>query len=197
MADVTIAGLTTELTTPNANDWIGIWDLAAGQYKKIKQSNLVGITVTGGGTIALGGFTLTVPATGTAALIASGSWSPAITVGGDSAGTQTVTGMYYTIGNLVFCWARIDLATKGAATGNMSIESLPVAATGTKQYLFNIAWGDLDDDLDSAVGLSDQTYRSAVQVLGITAAGQLINTRLTDTSLKNGSILIISGMYEK
>lgn len=67
MADKTIAALDTELVTPGANDWVGIWDLAAGQYKKIKRSNLVGVNVIGGGTIDTGGFTLTVPASMTAA----------------------------------------------------------------------------------------------------------------------------------
>jgi hypothetical protein len=71
MADVTIAGLSTELVTPGANDWIGIWDIAAGQYKKIKRSNLVGVNVIGGGSIDLGGFTLQVPASGVAALLGS------------------------------------------------------------------------------------------------------------------------------
>lgn len=59
----------TELTSPAANDEIGIWDVSAGEYKRIQQSNLVGATITGGGTLATGGYTLTVPATGTAALL--------------------------------------------------------------------------------------------------------------------------------
>jgi hypothetical protein len=67
MADKTIATLDTEITSPGANDLIGVWDIAAGQYKKCKRSNLVGAAVTGGGTIALGGFTLSVPATMVAA----------------------------------------------------------------------------------------------------------------------------------
>lgn len=68
MADKTINTLDTELTTVGANDLIGVWDVAAAQYKKAKRSNVVGATITGGGTIALGGYTLTIPATGTAAL---------------------------------------------------------------------------------------------------------------------------------
>lgn len=68
MTDKTINTLDTELTTVGANDLIGVWDVAAAQYKKAKRSNVVGATITGGGTIALGGYTLTVPATGTAAL---------------------------------------------------------------------------------------------------------------------------------
>lgn len=70
MAIETVSGL-TELTSPAANDEIGIWDVSAGEYKKIQQSNLVGATITGGGTLATGGYTLTVPATGTAALLAT------------------------------------------------------------------------------------------------------------------------------
>lgn len=67
MADKTINTLDTELVTVGANDLIGVWDVAAAQYKKAKRSNLVGATITGGGTIALGGYTLTVPASMTAA----------------------------------------------------------------------------------------------------------------------------------
>ncbi len=68
MAELTVDGL-GELTSPAANDEIGIWDVSAGQYLKIRRDTLVGGTITGGGTVATGGFTLTVPATGTAALL--------------------------------------------------------------------------------------------------------------------------------
>lgn len=71
MADVTIHGLVNELAAPTANDEVGIWNLITSRYEKIKRSNLVGANITGGGTIALGGFTLTVPVSGTAALLAA------------------------------------------------------------------------------------------------------------------------------
>lgn len=67
MTDKTITDLTA-LTAPVAADEIGIWDVSAAQYKKITRETLVGGTITGVGTLATGGFTLTVPATGTAAL---------------------------------------------------------------------------------------------------------------------------------
>jgi len=70
MAELTVDGL-GELTSPAANDEIGIWDVSANQYMKITRSTLVGATLTGGGTVATGGYTLTVPATGTAALLAT------------------------------------------------------------------------------------------------------------------------------
>lgn len=83
MAVETVSAL-TELTSPAANDEIGIWDVSAGEYKKIQQSNLVGATITGGGTVALGGYTLTVPATGTVALRGSANTFTA---------TQTISGV--------------------------------------------------------------------------------------------------------
>ncbi|MBP8294183.1 MAG: hypothetical protein KAX65_15510 [Caldilineaceae bacterium] len=70
MADLTVDGL-GELSSPAANDEIGIWDVSAGQYLKIRRDTLVGGVITGGGTVATGGNTLTVPATGTAALLAT------------------------------------------------------------------------------------------------------------------------------
>lgn len=68
MATETVTAL-DELTSPAANDEIGIWDVSAGQYMRITRANLVGGSITGGGTVATGGYTLTVPATGTAALL--------------------------------------------------------------------------------------------------------------------------------
>lgn len=54
--------------TPAAGDLIPYWDVAAGAAKKAVRSAVIGATITGAGTIATGGYTLTVPATGTAAL---------------------------------------------------------------------------------------------------------------------------------
>ena len=71
MAELTVDGL-GELTSPAANDEIGIWDVSAGQYLKIRRDTLVGGTITGGGTVATDGYTLTVPSTGTAVLTTNG-----------------------------------------------------------------------------------------------------------------------------
>lgn len=68
MAVETVDAL-SELASPATNDEVGIWDVSAGQFKKIQVSNLFGGVITGGGTIATGGYTMTVPATGTAALL--------------------------------------------------------------------------------------------------------------------------------
>lgn len=73
MANVNITDLTA-LTDPATADEIEVYDASASQNKRLALSRLVrndgnGAQITGGGTIALGGYTLTVPATGTAALL--------------------------------------------------------------------------------------------------------------------------------
>jgi hypothetical protein len=68
MADVSVNALTS-LTTPANDDLVPIWDTSAGQLKQVRRDALNGGTLTGSGTVATGGFTLTVPATGSAALL--------------------------------------------------------------------------------------------------------------------------------
>lgn len=67
MADVNINGLGGPLASPAADDVIPVWDTSSGQTLKIRRDVFVGATITGGGTLALGGYTLTVPASMTAA----------------------------------------------------------------------------------------------------------------------------------
>jgi hypothetical protein len=61
----------TELTTVAVDDYILISDTSdvTNRDKRISKANLVGANITGGGTIALGGFTFTVPASGTPSLL--------------------------------------------------------------------------------------------------------------------------------
>jgi len=54
--------------TPAADDLIPYWDVASSAARKATRAKIVGATITGDGTIDTGGETLTVPATGTAAL---------------------------------------------------------------------------------------------------------------------------------
>lgn len=56
-------------SSPASTDLVPFWDAAAGAAKKATRAKIVGATITGDGTIATGGYTLTVPATGTAALL--------------------------------------------------------------------------------------------------------------------------------
>jgi len=56
-------------SSPASTDLVPFWDVAAGAAKKTTRANLIGGLLTGSGTVATGGYTLTVPATGTAALL--------------------------------------------------------------------------------------------------------------------------------
>lgn len=51
-----------------SDDELVIWDKSAGATYRIQKASLLGGELTGLGTVATGGYTLTVPATGTAAL---------------------------------------------------------------------------------------------------------------------------------
>jgi len=134
MAVETVDAL-AELTSPATNDELGIWDLSAGQFKKIQVANLLGAMITGGGTIALGGFTLTVPATGMAALANVGSWTPAIKFGGANVGITyyAAVGTYIRIGigsvYFVIATFSISVSNKGSSTGVATLDGLPYAVS--------------------------------------------------------------------
>lgn len=54
---------------PAAGDYFPFWDVTAGAAHRATRAELVGATLTGGGTITTGGFTLVVPSSGTAMLL--------------------------------------------------------------------------------------------------------------------------------
>lgn len=70
MADKTITELTATTSAATADE-IPIWVAGSAVTRKITKANFLQGAFTGGGTVATGGFTLTVPATGTAALLAT------------------------------------------------------------------------------------------------------------------------------
>ena len=205
MADKTIATLDTELVSVGANDWIGVWDVAAGQYKKAKRSNVVGATITGAGTLATGGFTLTVPATGTAALLAraqtftalqtlsagltfggttlsayaEGIWSPDLQFGGAKVGLtySSVVGLYTRIGRLVVANATFTLSAKGSSTGNAIVQDSSgiLAGLGTPT---TVSTGviNFNNMTTSLVGMQALQIGSAFYMQGLAAAGATVNT---------------------
>lgn len=67
MANKTINDLTTT-TSAASSDLIPLWVAGSAVTRKITKLNFMGGVLSGAGTVATGGFTLTVPATGTAAL---------------------------------------------------------------------------------------------------------------------------------
>lgn len=157
MADVTYNDH-PEDNSPTANDYIPYWDVADSQAKRALRSALVGAILAGGGTIDTGGHTLTVPASGTAALLgaaqtfsalqtfsaglsfgaqtlaayAEGTWTPVIT-GSTNNPTVTYTiqdGVYTRIGRVVFYSFHIRISTISGGSGNVHVSLPSTAASG-------------------------------------------------------------------
>lgn len=192
MAVETVSAL-TELTSPASNDEIGIWDVSAGEYKKIQKSNLVGATITGGGTIALGGYTLTVSATGTAALVSSGTWTPNFKLGGGNAGMSvTQSGTYTRIGSVIFFDCACDFVAKGSSTGEATIEGLPFAAAAGKTGHVVISYaGNMAATADVLQG----RINAGEQYIRLSRADALNTVALTNSEVTDTAQLRLGGFY--
>jgi hypothetical protein len=189
MAEYTVDGL-AELSSPAANDEIGIWDVSAGQYLKIRRDTLVGGTVTGGGTIATGGYTLTVPATGTAALITTGTWTPQLLFGYSGAGITygLRTGNWCRIGSLIFVEAITILTNKGTATGTATLDGLPFTPVGA-------AGGAILNYCANLASISGQMFLW-IRSNGISfGQGDGASAVLTDANFTNTTRLDFCGVY--
>ncbi len=84
-------------------------------------------SISGGGAVATAGYTLTVPATGTAALVSRNTWTPGISADG-SAPTPVFAsqlGWYERIGNLVFVSFLVETTNISGGAGNLLITNLP------------------------------------------------------------------------
>lgn len=141
---------------PAAGDYVPIWDVTGNKASKALRSALVGATLTGGGVIALGGYTLTVPATGTAALrdvagtfsavqtfsaginlgaetltvYDEGVWTPELQGSGGNPTSVTYagqTGQYTRIGDMVFFAFQVTVTSFTGGAGTARI-SLPLTA---------------------------------------------------------------------
>lgn len=136
MADLKTTQLTTLAATPATNDLLMIVDVsdttmaASGTNKKIVASYFVNTDgndakVTGGGTVALGGFTATVPATGAVAVMGasnSGAWihtRGALTI---ASGAVSAAGVSYATIDTEALSAADDLDTiNGGTSGQILI----------------------------------------------------------------------------
>jgi hypothetical protein len=142
-----------ELTAVADNDWVHVNDVndVLDQDKKITRFNLIGTAISGGGAINTGGFTLTVPATGTAALktgtpVANNvtTWSNANTVkDGGLAFDQVVrrTGSF-TLLDRVAQW-HDDNTIKGASfsVGDVALLATPQSFSALKTFTAGARFG--------------------------------------------------------
>lgn len=197
MADKTIATLDTELVSVGANDLIGVWDVAASQYKKAKRSNVVGASITGGGTIALDGYTLTAIRSGNVSVLVVNSWTPSLLLGGANTGmTYANRGGHYTLlGDYCYIMGLVALTAKGSSTGVATIAGLPYQV---KDYSvpISLTFNDMALDIASTVGLPRVLNAQYFDLMVVPAAGGKSLTQLNHAWFNNGSALYFSGFYK-
>lgn len=137
MANQTINGLVAT-DAALSTDWLPIWKTALGQTRKIAVADLLGGYLTGDGTIVTGGFTATVPRTGTLVTAYSGTWTPSVT-GSSSNPTityTTQTGSYKRLDDLTFCEFTIVINTTSGGSGEFRMP-LPFTAANNGQIATN------------------------------------------------------------
>lgn len=109
-----------------------------------------------------------------------GTWTPTLEFGGSSAGTQSSTGYYYRVGDLLYASFYITCATKSGATGAATISGLPLpskdnfghAGSGsvTFGYAAPVAGQALMVDANSSVisipGKTDTHFSNGLDIRG-------------------------------
>lgn len=134
------------------------------------------------GKIAISGaFTLTVPGTGTAVYLTTGSWTPALKFGGATTGITygSNTGIYYTLSNgtiqLVYAYWDFTLTSKGSATGAATITGLPQNILGTGKVRF----------LQNMTTVADIIIRCSGTVIDLTQLTASAIVNMDDTDFQN------------
>lgn len=119
-------------------DLLWVWDTSASALNKVARSNLVGATITGGGTIATNGATFTIPSGGgQAAILNTGptDWTPSWTFGTSGSVTYTTrVGRYLTINGIAFVWGYIVVNALSSPVGGAFI-TLPVNSVTLTNYI--------------------------------------------------------------
>jgi hypothetical protein len=190
MTNKTINEFTALSGSVATDDQLLVWDTSAGATRKISQANLVGGAITGNGTIATGGFTLTVPATGTAALWTYGSsWTPALKFGGGTTGMtySSRSGKYAIIGDRIVVAAfAFTLSAKGSSTGNATLDDLPV--TGISGNMGAVFWRYINQ-MSSLTGPIVGFVGTGNTSMGLAQVVSGNNSNLTEANFSNSSTL--------
>lgn len=138
MGTKTIGQLTLAPSLVDA-DLVEVEIAASGLSRKVPRSTLIGATLTGGGAIATGGFTLTVPATGVAGVLQNGIFNARLTDGsGNTAAVfSTNLGTYSQLaGGFIKATGKFQLnsGTSGLVGADGARLTLPFAARSTTNY---------------------------------------------------------------
>lgn len=203
----------TELTVIAPDDYLLISDTSdvVNRDKRISRLNLIGGALTGGGSLITGGFNLTVPATGTAALLqtaqtftglksfsaglavssVAGSfyeeyppWQPTLRFGGLSVGIaySIRSGTATRIGNRMFCTMIMTLSSKGTSTGTADIAGLPLAPS--LSAVNNVRWANMATAM-YALFMVPSTGSLTIPLRAIIAASTAGGVAIADTDFTN------------
>lgn len=124
--------------------------------------------------------------------VAATSWTPTLSFGGSTTGiTYSVqTGTYRRFGGTVVIEAAITLTNKGAQTGNMSIDTLPVTC-GSADCILTVRFSTLTFTGQVFARIPASGTSLIMEVAATTGAV----ATLTNTAFANTTIVIISGSY--
>lgn len=126
------------------------------------------------------------------------AWTPNLQINGSSTGitySPAPTGFYQQIGSMVYFNANINLSSKGASTGNVTISNLPISSgpNGLDNFVSiipaSVTFSTTNTTLYGVCGTS-----STVLSLNQTGTG-LTPGPLVNTNLANNSSLLITGFY--
>lgn len=221
MNEKTIGGLSTLANSATNDDLLAIWRAVQGDTAKIKKSDFLGFTATGGGVINTNGKTLTVPDDGIASLLGlaqtytalkifnagisfgqstldfyeSGTWSPTI-YGSTTPGSPTFTpsgARYDRIGRVCFISGYIALSNKGSMAGNVVIGGLPFVVLGIQSVPI---WWPVN--LATAIvqlALNFNNGQTTCGLLRSTGAATAGNTAMPVSDLNNNTHFQFSGFF--
>lgn len=132
-----------------------------------------------------------IPATGNPVSFATGSFTPAITLGGGATGVMYTTqvGNYTQLGNRILFDLQITLSAKGSSTGTLKITGLPFTAVRSRP--FAIFAQNLDSSISCPMAASD----ASATTIGIYNFSGGAPTVLSNTTITNTTIILLSGEY--
>lgn len=191
MTNKTINDGTDLGTTPASGDFFPIWDLDAGQQKKVSYADLLGATLTGGGTIATGGFTLTVPATGTAALATGISGGQTVYGGTESGNSLTLRSTSHATKGYVYVADSVFKITAGSFQ-NILLTNTDTDATDKYAGINMMHATSAEEPIAMILGFSDATPAANYVYIGggqsgLNAATQIQFRTAADTTTLVGT----------
>ena len=190
----------TDLSTASsigASDYMVINQ--SGTDKKVTAAYVARSDGSSGNKIITGsGRELTVSATGTAALIETGTWTPTI-IGSTTSGSHTYavqSGTYWKIGTMVFVRADVAISNKDSGmAGNVQIGGLPYTVAASPKYAaIPLVWLSLSTSYVAVMALAT-VGQSRFTIYGATAAAASLSI-ITASAVGNSTEIILTGYYE-